>query len=446
MRISDLLKRSGKNLRSAKIRTILTSLAIAVGGFTLVLTLGAGNGLRDYTSKLINSNFDPTELLVGRDAEVTNTGAPTTEPKEYDDSVSSLDFGTGSVQIKRVTQEDIEEIRALPFVESVREDYNIDARYITAAGQKKYTLSATRYNPAQKPELETGNLPDGSADLEQGVILLPESYISVLGFENAENALGKKVTILVQSQAATVAANSAKPSFKTQEVTFTIVGVTKKAATSFAVGQLPIVLSGKDAKTLYDFTQKGTENYQKYASVNVKVKNGTDEEALLAAKEQLQTLDYYVLSSDDLQKSVTQFVNILQGLVLGFGAITLIASVFGIINTQYISVLERTREIGLMKALGMRSRDVKLLFVFEASWIGFLGGLIGSVMAVILGILINPWLTDKLDLGEGNSLIIFNPLQIIALIGLLVIIATLAGILPARKASRMDPIEALRTE
>ena len=114
MKISDLLKRSGKNLRSAKIRTVLTSLAIAVGGFTLVLTLGAGNGLRDYTSKLIESNFDPTELMVGKDKEITNAGTPSNEPKEYDDSVSSLDFGTTSLQIKRVTKEDIEQIKQLP--------------------------------------------------------------------------------------------------------------------------------------------------------------------------------------------------------------------------------------------------------------------------------------------------------------------------------------------
>ena len=445
MKISDLLKRSGKNLRSAKIRTVLTSLAIAVGGFTLVLTLGAGNGLRDYTSKLIESNFDPTELMVGKDKEITNAGTPSTEPKEYDDSVSSLDFGTTSLQIKRVTKEDIEQIKQLPAVESVRENYRIDARYITRENQKKYTLSVERFNPAQKPEVKAGNLPGGSDDLPKGSILLPDSYLEVLGFNSAEEAIGKNVSIHVRKGLPEFTESTGRDTAQ-KTIEYAISAVTKRSATSIAGGQLPVYVSGPDAKILYDFTSSGTPDYEKYTYVNVRIKNGTDEDVLSKAKSDLESQGFYVQSSKDVQKTVTQFVNILQGMVLGFGAITLIASIFGIINTQYISVLERTREIGLMKALGMRSRDVKLLFMFEASWIGFLGGLIGSVLAVILGILINPWISEKLDLGDGNSLIIFNPLQIVMLIAGLVLVATVAGILPARKASKMDPIEALRTE
>jgi putative ABC transport system permease protein len=131
--------------------------------------------------------------------------------------------------------------------------------------------------------------------------------------------------------------------------------------------------------------------------------------------------------------------------VLGFGVITLIASFFGVVNTQYISVLERTREIGLMKALGMSRRSVSLLFIIEATWIGFLGALLGSVLAVVAGSLLNPWISRKLSFG-GEHLLIFKPSQIILLIAFLMLITTVAGLLPARKASRLDPIEALRTD
>ncbi len=139
-------------------------------------------------------------------------------------------------------------------------------------------------------------------------------------------------------------------------------------------------------------------------------------------------------------------VNTLQGIVLGFGIIALIASVFGIINTQYISVLERTREIGLMKALGMRGRSVSRLFQFEAAWIGFLGGIIGAAIAIGAGIAANPFITTWLGLSEGTSLLIFQPIPIAIMILVLVLIAMVAGWFPARKAAKLDPIEALRTE
>jgi putative ABC transport system permease protein len=93
MYITDIIRRSGRSLHSAKARTILTALAIAVGGFTLTATLAAGNGIRKYTDQLVASNFDPAELLVGRDKEVANNGTPNQDPKESDDSISSLSFG-----------------------------------------------------------------------------------------------------------------------------------------------------------------------------------------------------------------------------------------------------------------------------------------------------------------------------------------------------------------
>jgi putative ABC transport system permease protein len=157
-------------------------------------------------------------------------------------------------------------------------------------------------------------------------------------------------------------------------------------------------------------------------------------------------MKYNVQSVEDTQKFLTQIISILQGIVVAFGLIAVVASVFGIVNTMYISVLQRTREIGLMKALGMRKRDIGRLFRFEAAWIGFIGGLIGSVIAFLLGTALNPWITKKLALGAGEKLLIFKLPQIIILIVILMVIATLAGLLPSRKAAKLDPIEALRTE
>ncbi len=458
MKLSTVIKRSGRSLKSAKARTILTSLAIAVGGFTLTATLAAGNGVRGYTDRLVSSNFDPAEVLIGRDAEVANTGAPNTKPKEYDESVGSVMVGGdgSSLQIKQVTTEDVEEIKNLPYVESVRENYQLAARYITREGQKRYTVSAVPYNPSQKPELKGGALPE-SGDIAAGQVILPESYLESLGFGTAEDAIGKLVSINIQEPFTGASPdeilrmltsgqdlNTLQPQNKT--LNFTIVAVNKRAATSLSFGALPVMVSGADAKSMYDYTTAGTSSYGKYMYVSARIKDGTDEQKIKEAQDDLKAKGYFTIGSKEIQQSITQIVNVLQIMVGVFGMITVIASVFGIVNTQYISVLERTREIGLMKALGMRSRDVRRLFMIEAGWIGFLGGLIGAIVAIIIGTLMNPWISDKLDLGEGNSLLIFRLTDILALIAGLILVAMLAGFLPARKAAKLDPIEALRTE
>ena len=235
------------------------------------------------------------------------------------------------------------------------------------------------------------------------------------------------------------------PQTVNKTVTFTIAAVSKQPATSLSFTGQTLMVCSKDARDLYDYTAKNTQDYGRYTYAFVRVKGGADKAVADQAKADLKAKGYFVQTSQDIQQTITQFVNILQILVAVFGVITVIASVFGIINTMYISVLERTREIGLMKALGMSGRDVGWLFRVEAAWIGFLGGLIGALAALALGTALNPWLTHKLDLG-ANSILIFSAGQIAALIGALTLVAILAGWLPSRKAAKLDPIEALRTE
>ncbi len=460
MKMIDIAARAARSLKTAKGRTILTSLAIAVGALTLTVTMAAGNGIRAYTDRLVANNFDPAESIVGRDKEIENTGPSDSSPKEYDASITSMSFGApgSSIQIKQLTDDDITEIKNLSFIETVRPMYAIDARYITREGHKKYTLSITAFNPGQKPELVAGVMPQ--SDITTGQILLPEPYVSLLGLGDAEKAVGQTVEIVIQqpfsetaikdyvmqSLQAGASGEAVTSPQNTKTVTYTIAGVTKKGVASVSNTGLPVYVGTQDAKDLYDFTTKGTANYGKYQYASVRVRGGEDNAKAESAKTELKRRGYYAMTSQDIQKTIRQFVDILQILVAVFGVITIVASIFGIVNTMYISVLERTREIGLMKALGMRGRHVAWLFRLEAAWIGLLGGAIGAGLAVLIGMLLNPWITEKLSLGAGNYILIFDWLQIALLIISLMLVAIIAGWFPARKAARLDPIEALRAE
>ncbi len=440
MKVVDIARRAGRSLRHAKIRTILTALAIGVGAFTLTLTLAASTGAKAFIDQVISDNFDPAELIVAKDKAVFGANSGEQKPKEYDPNVGTSASNAGAlIQISRLTQEDLDALRATKGIEYVREGVTVNAAYITRPDQKKFSAVLQAFSPSQQPETVAGSVPKSLAGNK---ILIPEAFVDPLGFESAEQAIGKTLQAAVRKSAQSP--SSTAPELVTED--FTIAAVLKKPTTSQPGTELYLYIDNEDAVRLNDISTQGTPEYRKYASVYVRVSGGEDSKVLTAVQDRLKEDGYVTLSAEETQKFLLQFISVLEGIVVGFAFLAVIASVFGVINTQYISVLERTQQIGLMKALGMSRRDVAWLFRFEAAWIGLLGGLLGAVLAVGLGTIANPWITEAIQLGEGNNLLIFQPKPIAAVVLGLMVVAVVAGILPARKAGRLDPVEALRTE
>ncbi|MDR2748868.1 MAG: FtsX-like permease family protein [Bifidobacteriaceae bacterium] len=146
------------------------------------------------------------------------------------------------------------------------------------------------------------------------------------------------------------------------------------------------------------------------------------------------------------KKALLDAVAFAEAGVIFFGCLALLASVFGIINTQYISVLERKRQIGMMRSLGVHAKDVSKLFRYEAGLIGLFGGLIGCALAFILTLFNDP-LIRMLQTNPNEQppkLLIFDWVSSSALLIFLIIIAVIAGYFPARKAAKLRPVEALR--
>lgn len=428
MRLRDITKRAGRSLKNAKARTLLTSLAIGVGAFTITLSLAAGTGGKEYASEIISNNVNPKQIMV------TKVSEKASGPTEYSDTgESSIDFGDGN-KVDTLTENDVKDIQSASGVKTAYPSLGTTPLYITApTTQKKFQLSSIDvYDSAIERKYAAGN---PGKEIGNGAVISDE-YQKALGFSSAKDAIGKNI------QVAFVKGGSIIPNAERKIFTFSVQGVTEKNDISAAVSA-PLLVSQNSLQQMHDYQYSGTPYANNYVYVLANVENADD---AAATKKAIEEKGYRAQTAEDLMSFIFQFINVLQGILIGFGALAVLTSVFGIINTQYISVLERTQQIGLMKALGMRRRDVGRLFKLEAAWIGFLGGVIGSGLALAAGTAANPWIREVLSLGENTNLLIFEPWVFAVVIIGLMLVSVGAGILPARKAAKLDPIEALRTE
>lgn len=456
MRYIDSIRRAGRSLKNAKGRTILTSLAISVGAFTLTLALAAGEGARQYVDTILGSNINKQAVFIARDDALFggngNGFGGGAGLQEYNESATTFQ----GKSYDSLTVEDLNKLQNSPDVREVIPTYVVQSKYFEVEGvEKKYTADVTVYDSTVKAETATGVLPELNTQIADDGVVLPEAFVKKFEEVDNESIIGKTITLHIQQPPKSLTEeeiqemivkegpDAVKEALQPAErkVKLTVVAVSKDSATSLSASRA-LFISKNKAKELSDYITKNTDQYQRYIATSVLLKDDVDPQAFKTNIESETGL--IVKTAQDLQKLIFQFVNILQGIVMGFAIITLIASVFGIINTQYISVLERTREVGLMKSLGMRGRHVSRLFQLEAAWIGFLGGILGVVLAWIAAYFLNPWILEAAGLGQ--NLLVFVWWQVAAMVAVLILIAMIAGYIPARKAAKLDPIEALRTE
>ena len=434
MRLTDIIKRANHNLWRNRSRTILTTLAITVGSLTIMLTVGINAGVNGYIDKQVESTGgnDIIEVM----------------PKGIADRMSSMmTLGATEVQEYRSDQEqsqqvsltarDLARIRRLKGVKLAKLSDLLYPSYITRDQDevKKYKLTVGPLAASSiKLDLAAGR--SVRIDGLEAEAILPDRYLEPLGFSSAKQAIGQMVRVGVPRRLGG----------QIDEVKIRIVGVQNQSIVGFGRVFLNDA-AGRLIRSTY-LTGMPEALQSQHGLIIIQVKPGYEsKEKLAQIKQELTNMGYSSISEDDYISSIKLFFNAITVILTIFGVIALITASIGIVNTLLMSVQERTREIGLMKAMGLSSGRIFALFSLEAVSLGFWGGMLAAGLAVVIKQTVNPWAGRNFLSGlPGFNLIELNPLYVGAIVAIVMVVAFLAGTLPAKRATKQDPIQALRYE
>ena len=434
MRLTDIIKRANHNLWYNRSRTILTTLAITVGSLTIMLTVGINAGVNGYIDKQVESTGgnDIIEVMpkgiADRMSSMMTLGA--TEVQEYRSN-------QGQSQQVSLTDRDLAGIKRLKGVKLAKLSDLLYPSYITRDRDeaKKYKLTVGPLAASSiKLDLAAGR--SVRIDGSEAEAILPDRYLEPLGFSSAKQAVGQVVRVGVPHRLGG----------QIDEVKIRIVGVQNQSIVGFGRVFLNDA-AGRLVRSAY-LTGMPEALRSQHGLIIIQVKPGYEsKEKLAQIKQGLTNMGYSSISEDDYISSIKLFFNAITVILTIFGVIALITASIGIVNTLLMSVQERTREIGLMKAMGLSSGRIFALFSLEAVSLGFWGGMLAAGLAVVIKQTVNPWAGRNFLSGlPGFNLIELNPLYVGAIVVIVMVVAFLAGTLPAKRATKQDPIQALRYE
>lgn len=427
MRAADVVTSAFRNAFRSRLRTSLTVLAIFIGAFTLSLTNGLGTGINRYIDDTVASvGVDDVMTVTKADEDAPADGGPA----EYDPNRIAADGPPGTTTTA-LTDDDIETIADVDGVLAVEPVKEVSTDYVQNGDGDRYQLSVSQFVPGMKVELAAGAQVD--LDAADPQVVLPESYLEPLALGSAADAVGQTVVLAVTDGTGTQVTTEAE-----------VVGIAEPGVISMA-GAVP---NDALAQTLHDLQAEGVPAAQaaRYAQASVTFDAAAGEEATEALRDRLADAGYTASTLEDQLGTITSVIDAIVLVLNGFAVIALVAAGIGIVNTLFMAVQERTREVGLMKAMGLSSARVFALFSIEAVVIGLVGSALGVLAAIGVGQLVGGVAGDLLANLPGLTLIAFDPVTVAAVVLGVMAIAFLAGTLPALRAARQDPISSLRYE
>ncbi|MBI3334465.1 ABC transporter permease [Candidatus Pacearchaeota archaeon] len=394
-----------KNLRKRGIRSYLTMLGIFIGIAAVVSLISLGNGLESAITGQFSS-LDPDKLVV-QSAE-TGFGPP------------------GATAVKKLTEHDLDLVKsvngvefAIPrYIRTAEVNFNKKSIFQTITSLPEDSEEADIVYDVLNAEILDGKLLSSS---DRKKVILGNAFTDEETF-GKELEVGNKLLI--------------------QKETFEVIGILEKSG-SFIIDSV-IIMPEQDLREILkiedeiDLIAVQVQDSEKIKETAEAIENKLRKDR----KQDLGEEDFAVQTPLESLSAITTILNIVNIVISGIAAISLLIGGIGIANTMYTSVLERTREIGAMKALGARRKDILALFITESALLGLAGGIIGAIIGLLLAFSASSLASNYLS-GLSLQVQISYPL-ILSAISFSLIIGLISGILPAIQASRLSPVEALR--
>ena len=401
MNLFELIRLAFGRLRTSRLRSALTMLGVIIGVASVVALVSVGQGATAGITSQIQA--------LGTNLLTVNPGSSTS-------GLTNQGFGTATT----LTLDDATALAALPGVAAVAPQ--VTTSQLAINGKKNTTTSiigtTADYATIRNEELYQGSfLNDASNDAALRIAVVGATTATDLGLTAAD--VGSDITI--------------------GGIPFRIVGLLQPKGgignqddaiyVPLSVAQRQFVGSGDSVRAIFVSVSDKTDVDQAKAQITALLEqrhgtNGTND-------------DFTIADQSQLLNTFASITGLLSLLLAGIASISLVVGGIGIMNIMLVSVRERTREIGIRKAIGARGRDILAQFLIEALTLSVLGGLFGIVLGIVVSALIGA------VAGWGLQI---SALTVVAAVGFSLLVGIVFGVWPARQAARLDPIASLRYE